>query len=483
MNMSASSDADDQKAPATTGSSRVRQLLLAAAAVLIAGCAGLIGAGGADERTVLVDYDHDQVASTFVAYFPNNVTVHPGDEIMFRQQWTGEGHSVTMGTIVDEAFKIARPLMAKYVEEEPPPEVLAPFEEVYGQLPLMVDFDNFNVNQNGAQPCFLDKGVPPKDPDTPCTDAQQRQPAFNGRQSFYNSGFIPYEGPRGNEFRVPLSDDIAPGTYSYYCNLHSIFMNGTIEVVPEEQPIPSQAEVAREAYEQIEATAAPILEAYRDALAAPGETKIVGLTVSKPFAGWSAESESTPAWINEFVPRQIEIEAGQSLTWSFVGGHTVSFNVPAYFSEFIVEPDGTVEWTRDAVAPRGRRLVAEASEAPAEPSEGGGATAESASDPPSEQPSDPPADSPVGTATDGPGEQPAEDANQDGEAPSEGGGEPSEGGVPEDQKVNAGRWNGEGFLSSGAQFGGSYTVTFTRPGVYPYACLIHPRMVGEVVVR
>jgi plastocyanin len=51
------------------------------------------------------------------------------------------------------------------------------------------------------------------------------------------------------------------------------------------------------------------------------------------------------------------------------------------------------------------------------------------------------------------------------------------------QNVDAGRWDGSGFLSSGVQPGGTYTVTFTRPGTYPYACLIHPRMVGEVVVR
>lgn len=437
----------------------VRGLLLAAAAVLVAGCAGLTSAGGQDERTVLVDYDHDEVASTFMAYYPNKVTVHPGDEVVFRQQWTGEGHSVTMGTIVDESFKIARPLMAEYVDEEPPEEVLAPFMEVFGQLPLMVD-DNLNVNQNGAQPCFLNEGVPPKDPDTPCTDAQQRQPAFNGRQSFYNSGFIPYEGPRGNEFRVPLSDDIAPGTYAYYCNLHDIFMNGTIEVVPEDQPVPSQAEVSRQAYEEIKATAAPLLKAYREAVATEGQTEIVGLTVSKPFAGWFPETETTPAWINEFVPRRTEIQAGQSLTWSFVGGHTVSFDVPPYFSEFVIKPDGTVEWTRDAVAPRGRRLVTEASE-PAEAASPGpevGAASE-----------------PGEAASEG-SDVPSSETSSEGEAP---------GGPPDIdvQKIDAGRWDGEGFLSSGVQFGTTYTVTFTRPGVYPYACLIHPRMVGEVVVR
>jgi plastocyanin len=339
-------------------------LLLGAAAVLVAGCAGLSAADRPQQRTVLIDYDHDQVASTFMAYFPNHVKVHPGDEVVFRQQWTGEGHSVTMGTYVDEMMRIARPLMEQYPDEEPPPEVLAPFSEVADKLPLMVGEDELRVNQNGAQPCFLDEGLPPTDPDTPCTDAEQRQPAFNGRQSYYNSGFIPYEGPHGNEYRVRLSEEIQPGTYSYYCNLHFIFQSGTVEVVPEDQPIPSQDEVSRQAFAQIKAAADPLLAAYRKALTAEDKTEVVGLTVNKPFAGWLSDSESTPGWINEFVPQRIDIAAGQSVTWSFVGGHTVSFDVPAYFSEFVVEPDGTVEWSRDAVAPRGRRLVTDASEQP-----------------------------------------------------------------------------------------------------------------------
>jgi plastocyanin len=414
---------------------RPRLLLLAGAAVLVAGCAGVAAADAQQERTVLIDYDHDEIASTFMAYFPSQIKMHAGDEVVFRQQWTGEGHSVTMGTYVDEAFEIGRPLMEEYPDEEPPPEVVAPFYEIYQQLPLMLE-ERLNVNQNGAQPCYLDEGLPPANPDTPCSPAQQRQPAFNGRQSYYNSGFIPYEGPRGNEYRVRLSDDIRPGTYSYYCNLHEFFQNGMIEVVPDSEPIPSQAQVSREAYAQIKETAAPLLRAYRQAVAAEGETEIVGLTVRKPFAGWFPDTEETPAWINEFVPQRTEITAGQSLTWSFVGGHTVSFDVPAYFSEFVVEPDGTVEWSQDAVAPQGRRLVTDA-----------------------------PSDQPTGAAA---GEQDAE---------------PNEDEMLEIEHVDAGRWDGEGFLSSGIQGGGTYAVTFTRPGTYPYACLIHPRMVGEVVVR
>lgn len=461
---------------------KVRRLLLVAAAVLVAGCAGVMGAD--DERTVLIDYDHDEVASTFMAYFPSHMQVHPGDEVVFRQQWTGEGHSVTMGTVVDEAFEIGRPLMEQYPTEEPPPEVVAPFYEVYKQLPPMVD-DELNVNQNGAQPCYLDEGLPPADPDTPCDDAQQVQPAFNGRQSFYNSGFIPYEGAGGNEFRVQLSDDIAPGSYTYYCNLHGLFQNGIIEVVPPEEPIPSQAQVSREAYAQITQAAAPLLAAHREAVETQGETEIVGLTVRKPFAGWVSSDETSPAWINEFVPVRAEIDAGQSLTWSFVGGHTVSFDVPAYFSEFVVEPDGTVEWTRDAVAPRGRRLVT-----PQEPPSEAGSEGSPDSGPaaaPSGPPSEPgaPAEAAGAAPSGAPSEPGAQGGAPSGDAPSEGPpGEGAEGeGPPPPVDVDAGAWDGDGFLSSGVQYGGTYTVTFTRPGIYPYACLIHPRMVGEVVVR
>lgn len=412
-----------------------RGLLLAGVAAVLAGCIEALAAADHEERTVLVDYDHDQVASTFTAYFPDHVEVHAGDEVVFRQQWTGEGHSVTMGTYADELMAIARPLLAQVSgDKEPPPEDFwAPIEKASEKLPFMIG-ENDNVNQNGAQPCFLDSGVPPKDPDTPCTDAQQRQPAFNGRQSYYNSGFIPYEGPRGNEYRVRLSDDIEPGTYSYYCNLHWVFQSGTIEVVPDDVPIPPQREVSRQAYEQIKATASPLLQAYREALNVEGNTKVVGLRVSKPFAGWLPSNIAIPAWINEFVPRQVQVEAGQSVTWSFVGSHTVSFDVPAYFSEFVVAPDGTVEWSRDAVEPRPRRLDVQRS---------------------------PPA---------------SEGATSDVEGGS---------GPAEQERLDGGRWDGAGFVSSGLQYGEgtTFSLTFTRPGVYPYACLIHPRMVGEVIVR
>jgi plastocyanin len=41
---------------------------------------------------------------------------------------------------------------------------------------------------------------------------------------------------------------------------------------------------------------------------------------------------------------------------------------------------------------------------------------------------------------------------------------------------------GHGPLHSPLRTGGDYDYTFTTPGTYPYACSIHPGMVGQIVV-
>jgi plastocyanin len=51
--------------------------------------------------------------------------------------------------------------------------------------------------------------------------------------------------------------------------------------------------------------------------------------------------------------------------------------------------------------------------------------------------------------------------------------------------VDAGKWDGNGFLNSGQVEGEGdvfYKVTFTRAGTYKYECLIHPDMSGFVKV-
>jgi hypothetical protein len=63
--------------------------------------------------------------------------------------------------------------------------------------------------------------------------------------------------------------------------------------------------------------------------------------------------------------------------------------------------------------------------------------------------------------------------------------------IPEQQgmgvlKVDGGTYDGDGFFSSGllgAEPYAEYSLRFSKPGTFKYACLLHPPMVGTVVVR
>jgi hypothetical protein len=69
------------------------------------------------------------------------------------------------------------------------------------------------------------------------------------------------------------------------------------------------------------------------------------------------------------------------------------------------------------------------------------------------------------------------------EPPKHEGEEDGGGGGPE--KIDGGTYDGTGFWSSGlvgAEPYLEYTVRISNPGTYKYACLLHPPMVGTVVV-
>ena len=410
-------------------SNRHVRLLLAILALTgaLTGC----GAGsGSDHatRTVLVDFAHDEMQTSMIDFFPHTVTVHPGDTVHFRQFWTGEAHNVTFGTVFNDALgRIRRRLNGTprptAAEVEADLAVLAPLPSILGTEGAFV------VNQNGAQPCFLTRGVPPSDPKTPCK--QRTQPAFTGRESYYSSGFIPHEGKGANRFDLPLAADIEPGSYHYYCTLHGVGQSGTVEVAPRARAIPSQAAVSRAARDSIERDfARPLREAMAEAV--QGAVTIAGTTLKAPLAGVAAEGirswsgvthqrhlEHRHGSVNQFVPATVHTRVAQPVTWTFTGRHTVSFNVPKFFPIFSVEDSGRVTINPDAHRPVGF---------PGRPV-----------------------------------------------------------GLPTDQKasVDAGTWDGEGFRSSGLDWlaGDRFSLAFSRPGTYLLACLVHPGMVGKVVVE
>lgn len=412
-----------------------RVLALVAVLVLVGACGGGAGSSrGAQTRTVQVDYNHDAFATSMLENYPRRVQVRPGDTVEFKQTWTGEPHSVTMGTLVDDKIGPLIDLFTRVESTgafpEGEPEEFGVFFEA---LPFA--FGEDGLAQNAAQPCYVEQeefsGTYPGDEATPCP--KKSQPAFNGRQAIYNSGVIPYEGVGGNTFRVRLAEDIPAGTYAYYCNVHGPLQYGQIDVVAQGSDIPSQAEVARAALEEQRAAITPMARNFDAATSGQvveggdpesafsidaGQSRIVG--VPTPFF---EGNRFIHGLVNEFIPRSVQTRVGEKVTWTFVGGHTLSFNVPEYFPIFTVADDGTTTFN-------------------------------------------PQAEDPVGWP--GP---PERDEESDG--------------PPMPAKIDAGEWDGTGFRSTGLDFSDqdTFSVTFTRPGTYAYACLIHPKMVGTLVVQ
>lgn len=409
--------------------------------LFVAGLMTLTSCGGSGvTRTVLVDFGHDEFAGAFLSFFPNQLTVTQGATVDFRQVWNGEPHSVTMGTLVDDAMKVVKPLLEKYPGGQgAPPEAEQTFEKAFEHLPFMLDNSSGSdqVNQVAAQPCFLATGLPPDNPKKPC--ASRTQPAFNGKQAYYSSGFIHYAGAQGNRYKVKLADDIKPGTYNFYCDVHGPDMSGQIVVKPKGASVPSQAAVSKEARAQVDKEAAPALKALKtasqepfDIIKAARAAGFIGPNDAPPpgaagtyLAGYGTQ-ESHQLFVSEFLPRTIHTKVGQKVTWTFAGQHTVSFGVPHYFPVLTVAKDGTVK-----VDPRGTKPV------------GGVGFPDKAPDP-----------------------------------------------LPNPLLIDGGTWGGSGFRSSGfpTDTGDNqdeltqFSLTFTKAGTYDYACLVHPRMVGKVVV-
>ena len=368
----------------------------AAAAALLALALPACGGARSTRRTVLADYNNDDYANGYQAFFPRFISAHPGDTIEFRQAWTGDPHTVTLGRLVDAAAKPLLPYLkgAKQLSDQPPQDVI----DAFAKLPSFFDPD---VNQLAAQPCYIKSGDLPLH--HPCPKAEQREPEFHGTETFFNSGFIPFAGVGGNRFSLKLAQDIKPGEYAFNCVVHGPQMTGTITVAPKSTDIGGQARINSAAHKEISRFDRELRRLHDTAAALrdlPAGVDIV--------AGAAPQGNNIDGYDDrEFFPSTFHATVGQKVTWliSTEPAHTVSFDVPRYLPVIIVGKDGTVMGNPETTEPR-NTSAAEA-------------------------------------------------------------------------------YDGTKFLSSGASFEGPmrFSVTFTKPGTYHYACLLHPRMVGELVVK
>ncbi len=343
--------------------------------------------------------------------------------LKFKQSWSGEPHSVSFGTLIDKNIK--GPLLdlldnvaagKEPLPDEPPDSYDPKFWDE--RMPELFAVDD-GLSQAAARPCYAKTEAQLPLDQKACAKAQQKQPEFTGTYAYYSSGFIPFEGNLANEFDMKIADDAKPGTYFYYCNVHGIPMGGKITIKPGAK-VESQASMNRRGKAEADRITKPVLAAYNREKAGKGEYPL-------PLAGSGDETtETVEGGALEFTPRTIQAKVGEKVTWTFIGNHTISFNVPPYTPLFVFDKKGDLVPNKGLDKPKGGW--------PGAPKREYG-------------PDSPP---------------------------------------PEPVHLDAGDFDGSGGLkSSGTDFntGDTYSVTFTKAGTYPYACLIHPGMIGKVVVK
>ena len=398
------------------------------AAVTVALLAAIACGGGGGTKAVVFTVEVDgktTFAASFIAYFPNDVQAHPGDTVDFHNNFSGEPHSVTLGTDVDDVFSViaqACPnggLADPDCQEGPPEQYADQYNAADAKLPLLIPDDPTQpISQAAAQPCYLATGDAPTD-NSACSADQMTQPDFDGTQTFYNSGYLADDG---EVFAVKLSDDIAPGVYNYYCLLHREGMSGTITVVAKDTGVPKPEDQAAAGDQALADVVAKLQPAVDD---------MASLTADTALAGNFSE-DAPEAEINEFGPSDITISAGDAVTWTVLGPHSIAFNATEDARPILAKgSDGTVSLNTKAATPA--------------PEGAPGQTPPGPDSPPVEEPT----------------------------------------------LIDAGEWDGQGFHSSGLilSFGpgdpgySAYKLTFTTAGTYTYICTVHPDMEGTVTVQ
>lgn len=156
----------------------------------------------------------------YVAYYPTTLRVHRGDVVFFRNDGF---HTITFG-----------------------PQGQA--REGW-------------LRRDEVEPLISIQHHLPSDP-TCGTSAETPPCALDSTGQFVNSGWKMPGTAVANDLKLAV--DLPEGAYDYYCTIHS-GMEGTIEVVPDDQPVPTPVEVAA----QREAEVAADTDTAHDILADP----------------------------------------------------------------------------------------------------------------------------------------------------------------------------------------------------------------------
>jgi plastocyanin len=374
---------------------------------------------------VQLDGRADAFHGAFTAYLPNTLSVHPGDTVTFRlPHFSGEPHTVTLGTLVDAAAARLRALgpRASEAAQENAPEML----NVPDVFPHSITGPP-DANQSAAQPCYLDTGVAPLSLTGSAPACPKRaEPEFNGTQSFHSSGVLMDDGA---SYSVPLSNGIRPGTYNVMCLVHRSAMTAQIQVVDPGQAVQSQAELSARGQQQLRRLVdalTPIAARAQTATAGGALSGAGDPSITHPVI---ADPTAVNATVVEFGPRTISIPVGGTVTWTNFYFHNLAFGaLDSDVGVLVKAADGSIHLSPKAGAPAGFEV------------------------PPQAGINIPPPDAAQPLA------------------------------------VDLGSWDGSGFKNTGIiqslppRNTVTLTLAFTRAGTFSYRCLIHPDMKGDVKV-
>jgi plastocyanin len=137
-----------------------------------------------------------------------------------------------------------------------------------------------------------------------------------------------------------------PGTYTYVCLTHALAMSGTVVVADASATdVPSQAEIDARARQEIAGLTSLTERAALQGNNSRSEPGPQNNSVWFVSAGSSDfQINDTRAYIEDFLPKNVTITAGDTVLWGSTGFHSVTFNpTPPVPPLFLLEtlPDGS----------------------------------------------------------------------------------------------------------------------------------------------
>jgi plastocyanin len=298
---------------------------------------------GAQTFTINVDGFNPKANEDFLAFFPRAITAHAGDTVVFHYVGVGEPHTVTLGTLADNAVHAYNQLTPAEKQSNNPPKS---FQEVDAQVPSLFPHGPGDAVQSVANPCY--QKTTPVGSDV-CPNSQHEQPEFDGSYTYYNSGWF----KNNQSWTVHLSGGMSPGTYRFMCALHREDMQGKITVVSSSKTVMSPSSQYALGEKQLAADEKPLVVPV--ATLRQGKPPVPHVTLPGPnpvLAGSGAPN--TSGSVDEFGLSTVHIPVGGTVTWWLLGDHSITFNSDKTNNDVQSEaPDGTIHLNPKAFGPFG----------------------------------------------------------------------------------------------------------------------------------